>query len=73
MYIKTSPMQDLPLYCFHSYRENVKAFMDMIPPTKILSAPADSLRRTGELFLHICLLNKNNRCISGIKTDDQTE
>jgi hypothetical protein len=59
MYIKTSPMQDLPVYCYrYGYRENMKAFKDMIPPTKVLSAPADSLRRTGELFLHTCILEK---------------
>jgi len=37
MYIKTSPMQDLPIYCYrYGRRENVKAFMDMKPPTKVL-------------------------------------
>ncbi len=82
MYIKTSPMQDLPIYpvrkplclprvslplerrrssngvnCYrYGYLENVKALIFKVPPTKVLSASADPLRRSGELFLHTCLL-----------------
>ena len=64
MYIKTSPMQDLRIYCYrYGHLENVKALMVMVPPTKVLSASADSLRRTGELFLHTCLLEKIMKCI----------
>jgi len=36
MYIETSPMQDLPVYCIrYSPRENVKASMGVLPPTKV--------------------------------------
>jgi hypothetical protein len=36
MYIKTSPMQDLPVILMYGHRENVKAFMVIVPPTKVL-------------------------------------
>jgi len=51
MYIKTYPMQDLPIYFYrYGHLENVQAFIVTAPPTKVLSAPADSLRRTGNFF-----------------------
>jgi len=54
MYIKNSPMQDLPVYCNrYSPRENVKAFMDMIPPTKVLL----------ESFFCTDAFLKDNKCI----------
>jgi hypothetical protein len=37
MYIKTSPMQDLGVYCYRcGYLENVQGVMIMVPPTKVL-------------------------------------
>ncbi len=47
----------------YGYLENVKALMVMVPPTKVLSSSADSLGRTGELFLHTYLLEKIMKCI----------
>ncbi len=74
MYIKISPMQDLPIYCYrYGHLENVKALIVKVPPTKVLSSSADSfssanppgcgLGRTGELFLYTCLLEKIMKCI----------
>ncbi len=80
MYIKTSPLRvvdnaGFAYYCYrYGHLENVKALIDMVPPTKVLSSSADSfssanppgcgLGRTGELFLHTCLLEKIMKCIS---------
>jgi hypothetical protein len=37
MSIKTSPMQDLPVYCYqYGYLENVQDLMCIVPPTKVL-------------------------------------
>ncbi len=64
MYIKTSPMQNLGIYCYrYGHHENVQDFMVMIPPTKVLPVYDSSTLRVvddpwgrRELFLHICLL-----------------
>ena len=37
MYIKTSPMQDLPICCLrYGYLENVQDSLKMFSPTKVL-------------------------------------
>jgi hypothetical protein len=46
--------------------------MVMVPPTKVLSAPADSLGRTGDLFLLICLLEKDNEVLLCVKDMKET-
>ncbi len=74
MYIKTSPLRvvdnaGFAYLCYqYGHLENVKVLMVMVPPTKVLSASADSLRRTGELFLHTCLLEKIIKCIFRVNT-----
>ena len=66
MHRKTISNAGFAYYCYrYGFHENVKAFIVIVPPTKVLSAPADSLRRTGELFLHTCLLEKIIVCIFG--------
>jgi len=47
--------------------------MVVFRPQKVLSAPADSLRRTGDLFLHICLLEKENEVLLCVKDKKETE
>jgi hypothetical protein len=52
MYIKISPTQNLRMYCFrYRYLENVKASMDMFPPTKVLPE---------SFFCTYAFLGKNN-------------
>jgi hypothetical protein len=41
--------------------------MVMIPLTKVLSDPADSLGRTGKLFLHMCLAYGKINCTFRVK------
>ena len=37
MYIKISPMQDLPFYCYrYGHLENAQALIVTVPPTKVL-------------------------------------
>jgi hypothetical protein len=53
MYIKTSPMQDLPIYFYqYGHLENVEAFIVTAPPTKVLSAHG-RIRR-GDLDSFFC-------------------
>jgi len=76
MYIKTSPMQDLPIYCYrYGHLENVQALIVTVPPTKVLSAPvssndspgrADSLRGTGVFCTHAFFKMQEN-AFGGLK------
>ena len=56
MHIKISPMQNLPIMVIDTVTlKTVEVLIVTVSPTKVLSDPADSLRRTGDLFLHTCL------------------
>jgi len=66
MYIKTSPMQDLPIYCYrYGHLENVQA---LSAPVSSNDSPgrADSLRGTGVFCTHAFFKMQEN-AFGGLK------
>jgi len=78
---KTFTKQDLAIFSYHyALYGNVQVYSDSIPTTKVLSASADSLRRTGKAFpthmpaflyneLHFRGLNKKERFYTVLKIE----